>query len=375
MTQPLHVAVTGATGFLGKELVIRIAEEGHPLSKTETTRNVIITAIGRKEEIGRTLESQFPNSVKFAKIDLVNDKLELEKTLKNQDYVYHCAALCTAWGRYTDFYDANVVATQNVVDACKKADHLQRLIHISTPSIYTTGETRLNIKEDDYIPPSTHQINDYARTKLMAEGIISKAHKSGLPVICLRPRGIFGDDDKVILPKLVESLQKGRMVNVEPDPSKYSIITEITYVSNVVDAMLLASISDTSTLGKVYNITNGEQVHIYKLIRQIAKDVLGREIAVIDSEKTANTFELRRISFNKIYYIGYAMEWFYALMGWYDGNPTLTRYNACVIGLSMSFDIENAKRDLGYKPRVSIKEGITRTLQHWNKSNTLKSSL
>jgi nucleoside-diphosphate-sugar epimerase len=372
----VKIAVTGATGFLGKEFVIRVVQEGHPLPNHQATKNVLITAIGRKEDIGKSLEQRFPDRVKFVKLDLAHDKDLLDSTLSDQHFVYHCAALCTAWGRYPDFYDANVIATQNVVDSCTKSTQLIRLVHISTPSVYTTGHERINIKESDYIPPTAHQMNDYSRTKLIAEGIITQAHANGLPVISLRPRGIFGEGDNVILPKMIEALQKRRMVNLEPDPNKLNIITELTHVDNVVQAMLCASVSDPSTLGKFYNITNGETVHLYSLLKQIARDVLDIDLVILNNDKKhANSYEPRRIGFNKLYYVGYVMEWFYALMGWYDQNPTLTRYNVCVLGLSMSYDIENAKRDLGYVPRVSLQEGITRTLKYWKDNKITRSSL
>src|SRR5690606_36017327 len=79
--------------------------------------------------------------------------------------VADCAGAVGNWGRYQDFHQGNVVVTENVVEGCLKA-RVRRLVHLSSPSIYFTGRSRLDIREDQ-LPRRFH--DHYATTKYLAE--------------------------------------------------------------------------------------------------------------------------------------------------------------------------------------------------------------
>ncbi|KAL0484588.1 3-beta-hydroxysteroid-4-alpha-carboxylate 3-dehydrogenase [Acrasis kona] len=377
--EPIRIAVTGATGFLGKELVIRVAESGHPHPETHrVTTNVIITAIGRNKEIAQSLSKLYPDKIKVEILDLALDsnKQRLVEVIQGQHFVYHSAALCSSWQRYSNFYDANVKATQNIVDACLQNKSLHRLVHVSSPSIYTTGYERKNITEKSEIPSIPNQINDYSRTKLMAEVVVKKAfeeHK--LPVVTVRPRAIYGRGDNALLPKMIEALRTRRLVNLESDPNKLQIYTDLTHVSDAVEAMICASISPDNTLGKFYNVTSGESIALYTLIRKISKQLMDVDLILTEKDRKLykNAWEPRRMSFNKLYYIGLLLEWFYAIMGWYEQDCPMTRYSASVLGTSITCDISLAREELNYTPKMRIEDGIQDTLEFWR--TQLKSSL
>lgn len=211
----MKIIVTGATGFLGKKVAERLKREGHqPI------------AVGRNHTAGQQLINA---GVPFIPTDLSN----LSQTLRvfsdcgNVDAVIHCAALSSPWGKYADFYDANVKGTDHLIKACRLCT-IQRFIHISTPSLYFNYESRLLIKESDALPST--MVNSYAATKKIAEEIVLG---SNVPSVILRPRGIFGPGDTALFPRLLRSLS--RLPLIEGG----NAWMDITYVDNVVDAILL----------------------------------------------------------------------------------------------------------------------------------------
>src|SRR6185437_15399197 len=110
------------------------------------------------------------------------------------------AALSSPWGKYKDFYQANVLGTENLIKAAPKD---ARFIHVSSPSIYFDFSEKHNIKEDDPLPRKP--VNYYVKTKLMAEALIDKAfNEQQLNVITIRPRAIFGPYDRAILPRILK---------------------------------------------------------------------------------------------------------------------------------------------------------------------------
>lgn len=86
----------------------------------------------------------------------------------------HCAGAVGTWGRYQDFHQGNVVLTENVVEGCIK-EHVRRLVHLSSPSVYFTGRSRLDIREDQ-LPRRFH--DHYALTKHLAEQKVFGAQNS-----------------------------------------------------------------------------------------------------------------------------------------------------------------------------------------------------
>ncbi len=110
-------------------------------------------------------------------------------------------------------------------------------------------------------------VNHYATTKYMAEQAIDQAFTQGLPVITIRPRALFGPGDNAILPRLIKVCEKGALPRIGTE----NVLVDITYVENVVDALLLCMHSPKHTLGQKYNITNDERINLYEVIEHVMK--------------------------------------------------------------------------------------------------------
>ncbi|MBF1281257.1 MAG: NAD(P)-dependent oxidoreductase, partial [Neisseria sp.] len=226
--------VTGATGGLGRNLV-----------QTLLAQDWQVAACGRNAEIGKMLGTE------FHAFDL-SDRNQTLKAFSEADIVFHCAALSSPWGRYEDFYRANVTATQNVLAAIRH-HHIGKLIHVSTPSIYFDYLDQHKVPETFV---SRHFVNDYAYTKFLAEQEVAAA--TDISSVIIRPRGIFGEYDTAVLPRLLKISERGFLPLIRRCGREAGgALVDVTYVGNVVHALMLAAEVDAPR-AMPFNITNGE---------------------------------------------------------------------------------------------------------------------
>lgn len=329
----MKTLVTGATGFLGKALARRLKGRGDEV--TVTGRNPVTLA-----ELER--EGMRPLRADLTDAEAIHD------ACRGRDVVFHCGAFSSAWGPARDFYLSNVVGTRNVIAGCE-AQGVRRLVHVSTPSIYFRFKGRLNVHEDAPLP--ARAANEYARTKLLAEAEIDRAFEYGLPVVTIRPRAIFGEGDNAILPRVIKRLESGRLRVIGDGKN----ITDLTYVENVVDALILCAESSKSTLGKKYNITNGEPLPLWGLVEKLCKE-LGYE------------FPHRRISYPLAMGLASSLEVICRLLPG-QPEPLLTRYMVGVLSQSTTLDIRAARSDLDYQPRISVEGGFQRFVRWWKQEH------
>ncbi|MFN8577402.1 MAG: NAD(P)-dependent oxidoreductase [Candidatus Sericytochromatia bacterium] len=240
----MKVIVTGATGFLGGKIAETLSKDNR----------FDVVATGRDKKKAEILENQ---GIK-TQVGSLEDKDFLFNLTKDAEIIIHSAALSSPWGKYDEFYRANILATDNIVKACKK-NEIKRIVHISTPSIYFDYNDRFNVKED-FLPKEF--VNYYASTKYEAEKIIDKAFEDGIETVSLRPRAIVGEGDTTIMPRLLKAHNTGRLKIIGDGKN----IVDVTSVKNVVDAVLLSINAEKKALGQHYNITNGEPILMWELV-------------------------------------------------------------------------------------------------------------
>ena len=329
----MKALVTGAPGFLGGALARRLQSLGAE-----------VTAQGRNVTRLAQLQS---GGAAVVQTDLA-DAAAVSDACCGQEVVFHCAALSSPWGPAAAFHQSNVLGTQNVIRGCQSG-HVKRLVHVSTPSIYFSFASRLDVSEDAPLP--ARPANAYAATKLLAEAEIDRAFQQGLPVITIRPRAIFGPGDTSILPRLIDRLAKKRL----PIIGSEHTLADLTCVENVVDALLLCARSPESTLGHKYNITNGEPVPLWEMIKKLCA-ALGYP------------YPRRRIPYALADGAAALLEGFYRLLPG-QPEPPLTRYTVSIIANSTTLDIRSARKDLGYTPAVSIEAGFQQFIKWWKETH------
>ena len=329
----MQIAITGATGGLGRNLCHYYLDKGYS-----------VRALGRNIKIGQSLQKQgcqfFPGDIR--------DRSYLAKSLSGVDVVVHAAALASHWGNWKDFHAINIVGTQNVVSVAEGLN-LRRFVNISTPSIYFSGQHQQNTLETE-VPGEIHGF--YAQSKYRAEKIAWESfQRSQLPLITLRPRALYGPWDQVILPRVLRVMERGYFLL----PGGGQSLTDITYVGNVVHAIDLCIVSDERCLGEVYNITDDEPITVISLVQKIA-NFLENGVTPLHAPKVllstlARCLEtVARLSHQK--------------------EPMLTSQSVALLGTTQTLSIEKAKKDLGYRALTNIDQGLQQYFQ-WRENYEL----
>lgn len=312
--------ITGATGFLGGYVVDEFQRHGYS-----------IVATGRDPRKLASLESD--------QVRTVQCRLDQLGTLKEPvDIVVHAAALSSPWGTWDQFQKHNVDGTQRVIDFCL-ANGTKRLVYVSSPSIYSGWGHRYAIREDDYDP--TNHLNHYIRSKIMAEKLIRQAQNQGLETVIVRPRGLFGVGDSSIIPRLLRANDKIGIPLFDHGRN----LVDVTCVENVALGLRLACEKPAAS-GQVYNLTNGEP----RQFKQILDAVFGA---------IGKTPRYRHMNVSIMYALAGVTEAAYRILP-IRSEPMVTKYTAATLAFSQTLDISMAQHDLGFKPTLTLDEGIRR---------------
>lgn len=328
----MKILVTGVTGFLGQYVARRLISKGH-----------FVIGVSRHKK-----ELDFIDQIKYLSVDLTNKQKVIDVS-KGVDVIIHTAALSTVWGKREDFILNNVVATDNIIRACKK-NNIKKCVYISSPSIYTRAEDRLNISEDE--APRINNFTYYIETKLLAEEHIKQyANFMNTKFVILRPRGIFGIGDTSIIPRVIALNKKIGIPMIDGGKS----IIDVTHVENVVESIILGINFEGFYKNnyEIFNITNDQSMSIYELFNLLFTSI-GEDPKYIN------------IKFKTIYSLAGVIEDFYKTFHIYS-EPVLTRYTVCTIGNTQTLNIDKAKEMLKYKPIITIKEGIEQYARWWYK--------
>ncbi len=319
----MEILVTGGTGFLGQHLVKRLLADGQQ-----------VRVLGRDFAAADALLSA---GVSPIKADL-RDRAAVAAACRGVEAVLHVGALSAPWGRSSDFYEINVGGTEAVVSGCL-ASGARRLIYVSSPSVVFDGRDGEDQTEAAPYPRRFPSV--YSLTKKLGEDRVN-AVAGKLETVIVRPKAIFGPGDRALLPRLIAAAKQGRLPQIGAGRNR----VDLTYVENVAHALALA-LEAPAAAGKTYTITNDEHPLLWEVIRQVLA-------------RLGLSTKMRQVSLRAVLAAAWLMERRAALTG---KEPLLTRYSAAILARTQTYDISAARRDLGYRPLVSLDDGIERTLE------------
>jgi nucleoside-diphosphate-sugar epimerase len=217
------VLVTGGTGFLGRRIVERLLSQG---------RSVAI--------LGRTPAPELEQrGVRFIRASL-DDAAALRRACAGVETVFHTAAKVGVWGRYDDFFRANVLGTRALLEGCREHG-VKRFIHTSTPSVVYHGGNLVNANES--APLTNRCPSPYPLTKALAEREVLAASSPDFQTIALRPHLIWGEGDPHLVPRILERARAGRLRRIGDGRNRVDMV----HVENAVDAHLLAEAALSSS--------------------------------------------------------------------------------------------------------------------------------
>ncbi len=303
----MRYLVTGCAGFIGSHLSEHLLKDGHDVLGVDSFTDYYPRSFKERNldpirsEPGFTLHEG----------DLAN--LPLERLLQGVDTVFHQAAQAgvrASWGsQFSVYTQLNVLATQQLLEACRHCTTLRRFVYASSSSVYGNAQT-LPVSEDVTPQP----VSPYGVTKLAGEHLSLLYHTNfGLPTVALRYFTVYGARQRpdMAFHRFIHAAFAGEPITVHEDGRQ---TRDCTHVSDVINANVLAGVRDAA-IGHVYNIAGGSRVTIRHVL-SVLEGVLGRKFRI--SYVSAQAGDVRDT---------------YA-------------------------DISAAERDLAYAPKTSIEVGL-----------------
>jgi nucleoside-diphosphate-sugar epimerase len=314
----MEILVTGATGFLARHLIPALQQRGH------TVRALVLPSEDATWLSARRV-AVYPGDVRVPET--------LTRPMRNADAVVHMAALMATWAPMRVHHAVHVTGTQNVCRAALAAD-VRRLVHLSSAITYTpTGGLPIMEHFPQQPVHEPHAVTKAAGDKLVQRMI---AH-DGLPAVIVRPEAMFGPNDRINFTRLADRLRAGKGIIIGSGQNAVPFV----YVTDVVQGLLLA-LEHPRARGQAYNITNDRRMTAEAFLQAIADEVGGKAPRV-------------HVPYRAIYGAAVVAELIATAT---KRQPLVTRHGVQMFGSHNPLSIEKARRELGYEPRVSLREGI-----------------
>jgi nucleoside-diphosphate-sugar epimerase len=321
------VLVTGAPGFIGGFLCQRLIDEGYP-----------VRALAMPQEPADHLERMGCSVIRgdLTKPDTIRGICDGVGT------VYHLAARVTYWGTRKDFYDSIYEATKHLLD--ESAGSSPRFVYASSVVAVGLGRKHLNgYRETD---PTQKVGIFYGDAKLDAEKLLWRYHNEGkVTGTVIRPTNVIGpgsiwvrDAAGIVKKPFFPLIDNGRWS------------ASLLYVENLVDAFFLAGTKDEAK-GQTYHVMDDYDVTWRRYFSDIAEFV-GKPV-------TRTTF--LSIPFGVAWPLSGLIGGAISVFGW---KTSATRHNVAMMGRNNDLDTSKARRELGWKTRVSYAEAKER-IRDW----------
>ena len=328
----MKILITGASGFIGSFIVEEALKQGF-----ETWAAV------RKSSSKEYLQDE---RIHFIELNLSSKAQLIEQLRPHQfDYVVHAAGVTKCLNK-ADFRRINTEGTKNLVDALLHLQMpLKRFVFLSSLSVFGAIKEQLpydEIREDDTPKPNT----EYGRSKLEAEKYIDSIG-SRLPYTILRPTGVYGPREKDYF-MMAKSIKQHIDFAVGYQRQDITFV----YVTDVVQAVFLAL--EKGETGRKYFLSDG-QVYQSTTFSDLIHEELGRPWWL---RITAPVWVLRVVTF------------FGEYIGHMTGKVTALNNDKYNILRQRNWrcDIEPARRELGFEPKIQLKEGVKTTIR-WYKDH------
>jgi nucleoside-diphosphate-sugar epimerase len=316
----MEILITGGNGLLGRHLVTALKDRG------DTVRVLALE--------GEDASSLERHGVAVFRGD-VTRPASLTEPISGADAVMNLAGMMGVWRPLKDYHAVNVSGTENVCRAALAAG-VRRVVHVSSWTVYgiALGEPA---HEEFPLRPFDEP---YAITKAAGDTVVQRMIAvDQLPAVIIRPGTFFGPGDRLHFGRIADRLAAGNGIIVGAGDNALPFV----YVTDVVQGLLLA-LDHELALGRTYNISNDRPLTQQQLLHAIA-DAIGAPRAH------------RHAPYRALYAAGWLAERL-AKLAAARRQPVVTRLGVKLFGTDNRHAIDNARRDLGYAPRVALDEGV-----------------
>ncbi len=308
--------ITGASGFIGKEVVKYILSEGAKV-------------VAADMRIAEQLRQITDPKLSIMEVDLTQD-FEFPKDVTD---VVHAAGRVADWGSYESFYTINVQATERLMNAAKK-NGVKNFLFISSIDIHGFFGHVEETEDGTYYPSKCF----YPRTKAIAEKAVRAFNSPEMKTVCIRPCTVYGPGDTTVQGPIMDAILKGQMGFVDKGRHLISRV----YITDLVQGLCRAL--EFGKGGDAYNIVSGEKINWTEWVDAIAKELGGK------TPKTSAPY-WAAITLASV------MEGVCKLLRT-KNPPILTKMRIQHAGHDFYFVPNKAKAELAFEPKMPWREGV-----------------
>ena len=310
--QGKRVLVTGAGGFIGSHLVESLEQAG--------ARVKAFVRYNSRGDPG--LLSMLPNEAR-EKVEIIAGDLRdlpaLQSATRDVDILFHLGALIAIPYSYkhpAEVVESNILGTMNVLLAGRE-NRVSRIIHTSTSEVYGSA---LRVPIDENHPLQGQ--SPYSASKIGADKLAESFFCAfDLPVVTVRPFNTYGprQSARAVIPAIILQALNQDQIHL----GNLAAYRDFTFVSDTVDGFLRAG-TVTGVEGKTINLGTGIEMKILDLVQEIIS-ILGRQIEIVVDEERL--------------------------------RPVKSEVNRLLSDNRLAADL------LGWSPKVSFHDGLTRTIE------------
>jgi dTDP-glucose 4,6-dehydratase len=312
-----HIFITGAGGFIGSHLTEALVQRGADVKA--------FLHYNSRNQLGLL---QFTSPEVLNKIEIIfgdlRDVNALTNCMEGAEVVFHLGALISIPYSYLhpdDVVATNVIGTLNVLQAARR-NHVSRMVHTSTSEVYGTAQR----EPIDEAHPLCAQ-SPYAASKISADKLSESFFRTyKLPVVTVRPFNTYGprQSNRAVIPTIIsQALIQDKIFLGNLDTYR-----DFTYVNDTVEGFLCAG-KTPGVDGGTFNLGVGKKISVGDLVKEI-EGITGKTIKVeIDSKRL---------------------------------RPETSEV------FSLISDNRRAGKELGWKPIITLREGLKRTTE-WISTN------
>ena len=323
----MRVLVTGGSGLLGRMTISALVACGHDVVALQRNRSAELAC---EQVLGDVCDAE-----------------AVATAAAGCEAVIHGAARVGVVGSRAEFHRVNVGGTEAVVAACRTVG-VERLVFISSPSVGYESAPTIGAGAR---PPITtrHDRSWYSESKGEAELVALAANGPTLAVTAIRPHAIWGPGDTQLIGRIVDRARAGRLFVVDGGTA----LIDTTYVDNAADALIAAVehlTPESDLAGRAFVVSNGEPLPVRVLLERICEAARvpppTRDVPLPLARGMATIAE---------------RLWTRARP---DAEPPATRFLVDQLALAHWFDPRPIRDATGWRPAVSIDEGMAR-LAEW----------